>query len=103
MKCPKCGYSDPFMRSWFDVEREVAEPCYFKEWDPELWGLLQSEQWVEMDGHMYHLTRSKRTVVRYLTEILAHGIPPQERSHRQNWHLLGQKLVKAETEAQMSK
>jgi len=85
------------MRSWFDPEREVAEPWYFSEWDPEMWDLLQLGEWIEKDGYMYRLTRTKRTVVRFKINALMVGTPPIERTHRKNYHLLGMKLAKAET------
>ena len=94
MKCPNCGYTDPFMTSWWDHEKEVAEHTYFQEWDPELWEQLQQRD-VRRGDYIYHLTpssverwpyerwisRSKRAKVYY------------EKGHRKNYHIIGKKLA----------
>jgi hypothetical protein len=94
MKCPQCGYADPFMPSWFDHEREVAEACYFKEWDPELFALLEVEKWVQVEEEfMYHMTR-KGAIQRFrIVDLIAkrgqHIEYDAKASGRKNWHLKG--------------
>jgi hypothetical protein len=50
------------MRSWWDHEKEVAQPEYFREWDLELWQILVeylplNRAWVQVgEDTMYHLT-----------------------------------------------
>jgi len=67
--CPRCGYHDPFHTSWFDVEKEVADPLYFKEWDLEIWGALQENPWVQVGEEiMYH--RTPRSIERWKIAVL---------------------------------
>lgn len=68
--CPRCGYHDPFHRSYFDVEKDAADPDYVKEWDLEIYQALEENAWVEVDGSahiellpsgfMYHRTPPRR-------------------------------------------
>src|SRR3990167_8479516 len=69
--CPACGYHDPFHTSWFDHEKEVAEPLYFKEWAPDIWESLQQASWIlSEDGRiLWHLTKGG-TVERWKVDVV---------------------------------
>ena len=104
-KCPKCGYEDPFHPSWFDIQKEVAEPCYFVEWNDVLYEVLKNDGTemtgdTEMEGYVYHLTKKHTTVERTPLEIVIqnslYGKPPQEKAHRKNYHLIGFKLSRSQ-------
>ena len=84
--CPNCGYKDPFMRSWYHPDKEVAEPDYFAPWNPELWEQLQKGDVIVGEFH-YHLTRTRRTVERWNKAIDKVGFAPLEATHRRNLHI----------------
>ncbi len=84
--CPSCGYKDPFMRSWYHPDKEVAEPDYFEPWNPELWEQLQKGDVIVGEFH-YHLTRTRRTVERWNKAIDKVGFAPLEATHRRNLHI----------------
>ena len=90
-KCPLCGYQDPFHPSWYTPEKEVAEPQWVEEWDPELMAILREYRDViieHLDGdYVYHLTRRDRTVERQSVAVHRVGQSPQERAERKNLHL----------------
>lgn len=92
--CSECGYWDPFHPSWFTPEKEVAEPRWVEEWDPEILGLLKEFRDIiieHADGDWrYHLTKGDRTVERWPVNVDKVGFSPQESSGRKNYHLLGQ-------------
>ena len=93
--CPACGYHDPFMRSWFEPEREVAESLYFKEWDPELYTELLNNPWVQVGDFMYHRTK-KGAIQRWkIVDIAAKKNQriqyDTKASQRKNWHLKGKR------------
>jgi hypothetical protein len=94
VECPKCGYKDPFMRSWFDPDKEVAEFDYFKDWNLELWERLQKGD-VERDGYIYHLT--KKSVERWKIEAWKLRASRYrgycEGGRRKNYHIIGKRVV----------
>ncbi len=75
------------MRSWYHPDKEVAEPEYFKDWDPVLWLQLQTDRDIIIDDLHYHLTRGDRTVERWNKAIDKVGFAPLEATHRRNYHL----------------
>ncbi len=75
------------MRSWFHPDKEVAEPEYFSEWDPEFWRELQEKKDVIVGEFHYHLTRTGRTVERWNKAIDKVGFAPLEATHRRNLHI----------------
>ncbi len=75
------------MRSWYHPDKEVAEPQYFKDWDPKLWARLQRERDVIVDEFHYHLTKGDRTVERWNKAIDKVGFAPLEATHRKNLHI----------------
>jgi len=94
MKCPNCGYQDPFIPSWWDPEKEVAEHGYLKEWDPGLWEQLQLGD-VRRGDYLYHLTPS--SIERWLYERWI-SRPKRakvyyERSDRKNYHIAGKRVA----------
>jgi hypothetical protein len=86
VNCPSCGYKDPFMRSWYHPDKEVAEPEYFEPWNSELWKQLLKCDVIVGEFH-YHLTRTKRTVERWNKAIDKVGFAPLEATHRRNLHI----------------
>jgi len=91
------------MVSYWDHEKEVAEPIYFKEWNEELWIQLQTDPWIEgRDGLIYHLTRNAVTVERWrVVDLIAKKgmkvkYDPQA-SGRKNWHIKGKQALKKMT------
>ncbi len=75
------------MRSWYHPDKEVAEPEYFKDWDPELWVRLQKERDIILGEFHYHLTKTNRTVERWNKAIDKVGFAPLEATHRRNLHI----------------
>ncbi len=75
------------MRSWFHPDKEVAEPEYFKDWNPELWVQLQDKKDVIIAEFHYHLTKTGRTVERWNKAIDKVGFAPLEATHRRNQHI----------------
>ena len=105
-RCPNCGYSDPFMPSWYDHEREVAELGYFAEWNVDLWLALLDNPWVEFGDFMYHLTsgRGTRGVQRYrIVDLIARKgqkiVYDSAASGRKNWHIKGKLAARKTVEA----
>ena len=98
MRCPNCGYEDPFIPSWFVPWKEIAEPWSVQEWQPWLFQLLEIKEDgdVIFNGYVYHRTPSSVERMRLEISIEYHtrGFPPQERAHRKNYHLIGKQIVK---------
>src|SRR3990167_6851199 len=101
--CPACGYHDPFHTSWFDHEKDVAEPLYFKEWAPDIWESLQQASWIlSEDGRiLWHLTKGG-TVERWKVDVVMarKGSKVEfdvKASQRKNYHLKGKSWYKSTT------
>jgi hypothetical protein len=97
MKCPSCGYEDPFIPSWYVPWQEIAEPWSVNEWQPWLFELLEikSDGDVVYEDYVYHRTPSSvERMPRDLSiEYHTKGFPPQEKAHRKNYHILGKQVA----------
>jgi hypothetical protein len=91
MKCPKCGYIDPFMQSWYIPEVEVAEPIWFNEWNEQYMLLLEVFRNLIIEhysgDYVYHLTKNNHSIQRFPIELHKVGFGNQERVNRRNYHL----------------
>lgn len=93
MKCPNCGYKDPFHPSWYVPEKEVSEPIWFEEWDSNLFLLLLIFRDIiieHFDGdYRYHITKKNTTIERWSVALDKVGFSTQETTSRKNYHLKG--------------
>jgi len=104
MKCPRCGYSDPFLRSWWDPEKEVCDHDHMKEWNISLYQRLLDEKdktgaknAVEVDGFIYHLTpQSVERWEKWDWENRGNRIKGyyDKRVGRKNYHILGRRTAR---------
>jgi len=61
--------------SWYDPEREVAQPLVLKEWDPELYAILDAGYSVQIEPFIYYWPkarplRRRGLIQRYLITVL---------------------------------
>lgn len=100
MKCPNCGYEDPFLRSWFDMEKEVCDHEHAMEWDRELFDELSGHdvRRIEKSGEEYVYHKTPKSVERWRAWDWDHRksrkAPYYEATReRKNYHLIGRQMV----------
>ena len=75
-ECEFCHVWTPFIPSWYDPERQVAEAYTLKEWDEEIYALLADGWTVENEPFIYYwprarLLRRRGLIQRYLIATIA--------------------------------